>query len=75
MFDETLDVHPHEKTFKENNRVRWISNSCQLNKVKRRKQYPLSMIMDILRKCSRYKLFTKLDVSMQFYTFELDNKM
>jgi hypothetical protein len=39
-FDETLDVYPHEKTFKEDNRVRWISNSRQLNKVMRHKQYP-----------------------------------
>ncbi len=74
MFDETLDAHPHEETFKKDNRVCWISNSRQLNKVKRRKQYPLPMITDILRTCSRYKFFTKLDVSMQYYTFELDNK-
>jgi hypothetical protein len=59
---------------KEDNRVRWISNSRQLNKVMRHKQYPLPIITDVLRKCSRYKLFTKLDVSMQCYTFELDNK-
>ncbi len=74
MFNETLDVHPHEKTFKEDNRVHWISNSRQLNEVKRRKQYLLPMITDILHKCSRYKFFTKLDISMQYYTFELDNK-
>jgi hypothetical protein len=37
MFDETLDIHPHEKTFKEDNRVRWMTNSRQLNKVKRTK--------------------------------------
>ncbi len=74
MFDETLDVYPHEKTFKEDNRVCWISNSRQLNKVMRHKQYPLPIIMDILSKCSGYKFFTKLDVSMQCYTFELDNK-
>ncbi len=30
--------------------------------------------MDILRKHSRYKFFTKLDNSMQYYTFEIDNK-
>ncbi len=59
---------------KEVNRVRWISNSRQLNKVKRQKQYPLPIIMDISRKHSRYIFFTKLDVSMQYYTFELDNE-
>ncbi len=59
---------------KEDNRVCWISNSHQLNKVKRQKQYPLLIITDILRKSSRYNFFTKPDVSMQYYTFELDNK-
>ncbi len=73
MFDETIDVHPHEKTFKEDKRVRWISASCQMNKVKRQKQYPLPIITDILCKRSRYKFFTKLDVSMNCCTFELDN--
>jgi hypothetical protein len=42
MFDETLDVYPHEKTFKEDNRVRWISNSHQLNKVKRSKEISIA---------------------------------
>jgi hypothetical protein len=65
----------HLKTFKkEDNRVRWISNSRQLNRVTRRKQYPLLIITDILRKYSGYKFFAKLDVSLQCYTFELDNK-
>jgi hypothetical protein len=64
------------KTFKkEDNRVHWISNSHKLNKIIRRKQYPLLIIMDILHKCSGYKFFTKLDVSMQYFTFELDNKI
>jgi hypothetical protein len=30
--------------------------------------------MDILRKHSGYKFFAKLDASMQYYTFKLDNK-
>jgi hypothetical protein len=75
MFDETLNGYSHEKTFKkEDNRVRWISNSCQLNKVIRCTQYPLPIIMDILRKHSRYKFFAKLEVSMLYYMFELDKK-
>jgi hypothetical protein len=30
--------------------------------------------MDILRKCSGHNFFTKLDVSMQYYMFELDEE-
>ncbi len=59
---------------KEDNTVCWISNSRQLNKVMRYKEHPLPIITDVLCKCSGYKFFTKLDVSMQYYTFELDNK-
>ncbi len=59
---------------KEDNRVCWISNLRQLNKVMRHKQYSLPIITDILRRCSGYKFFIKLDDSMQYYIFELDNK-
>jgi hypothetical protein len=70
-----LSMFIHMKRLsKEDNRACWISISCQLNKVKRCKQYPLPIIMDILRKRSRYKFFTKLDDSMQYYMFELDSK-
>jgi hypothetical protein len=55
-------------------RVCWISNLRQLNKIIRCKQYPLPIITDILRKHSGCKFFTKLDFSMQYYTFELDEE-
>ncbi len=59
---------------KEDNRVRWISNSRHIKKVMRHNKYPLPIITDFFCKCSGYKLFTKLDDSRQYYTFELDNK-
>jgi hypothetical protein len=59
---------------KKDGRVRWISNLHQLNKVIRCKQYSFQIITDILRKHSGYKFFTKIEVSMQYYTFELDKE-
>ncbi len=61
-------------TPEKDDRVQWISNLHQLNKVIRGKQYPLPIITEILHTRSGYKFLTKLDVSMQYYTFELDKE-
>ena len=49
--------------------VLWIRNLHQLNKVIKRKQYTLPLIPDIICKRIGYNFFTKIDISMQYYTF------
>ena len=57
---------------KKDGTVRWISDFRDLNKCLVSKTFPLPKIQDLLQQRTGYKYFTKIDISMQYYTFELD---
>ena len=55
-------------------RVHWISNFHALNKALNQNVYPIPQIADILARCTGYEFLSKIDLSMQYHTFELDDQ-
>jgi hypothetical protein len=64
-----------KRLLKEDNRVCWISNLHQLNKVTRQKQYPLPIITDILCKRSRYNFSHNLTLVCNTTRLSLTTKV
>ena len=58
---------------KKDGRVHWISDFRRLSKLLKRARYFLPNILAIMQKRAGFKFITKLDISMDFYPFELDD--
>ena len=59
---------------KETGDVRIVTNFCQLNKVIKRKSFPLPKIADLLQKLVGFQYATAIDLSMSYYHVPLDEK-
>ena len=61
-------------TPKKDKTIRVVADLRALNKCIHAKKYPFPIVTDLLRKRAGYKFFSKLDLSMQYWTFELDEE-
>ena len=61
-------------TPKKDGQVCWVSDFRELNKLLNHQPFPLPRIQDIMNRCGKYKWFTKIDLSMFFYCFQLDEE-
>ena len=51
---------------KKDNRVQWVSDFRELNKLIKRKLFPMPKIQDIMNRRGKYKHITKIDLLMFF---------
>ena len=65
---------PMFATKKADGSIRTVDDMRQLNKVIQRVHYPLPRIQDIFERRRNYQYFTKIDISMQYYCFYLDEE-
>ena len=61
-------------TPKKDGTIRVVADLRALNKVIKPRKYPVPKVIDMLRKRLGYKFFSKLDVSMMYWIFELDEE-
>ena len=59
---------------KKDGRVRWVSDLRYLNTAVKRQQYPIPIIQDVIMRRNGYKIVTKLDLTMQYNSLELDDE-
>ena len=59
---------------KKNGAIRTCDDFRELNKWVKRKRYPLPTIKDIFHRRRGYKYMSKIDLTMCYYTYELDDE-
>ena len=59
---------------RKDDRIRIVTDFRELNKRVLWKQYSLPKIQDVMRRQQGYKYFTKINLSMQYWCFELDDE-
>ena len=57
---------------KKDGRVRWVNDFRRLNKLLKRPRYFLPSIPEIMQRRQGFTYISKIDISMGFYTFEID---